>query len=370
MHIPLTSVAALAQFNIDSEGREHVRDLLLNVQDWQEWIDQVEIHGLSGFSNKHVTELHLPVPEALNAPLKALKMRHVAAAKARHKALQEIDAVFKRENLPYVALKGAALAPHLYGDAYLRPMRDMDLLVPRADLNRSGELLREIGYSMPDAQPSRFMRDMHQLPNATKTIDGFICSVELHHDGISREVPGHLYYPSNAAHMQTIEWDGLTFSALDDVRMLHQVARHLEGLHPSATLKLINVMDVIGLALKVLEAGRFDQLRSEFPHVINTLRCLHLLTPLPPQLLAELAPMPIKIVAGVGQIMGSLRNALNVKRPMSERLTLLFRPSDWWLHLYYGVDPDRSLFMVKWVRHPLRVANWLSRRIFSALLGG
>lgn len=370
MPTPLPSVAAFAQFSIQDEGREHVRDLLLNVPDWQVWIDQIELHGLSGFANKHIGEQRLVVPDALTAPLKALKMRHLAASQARYKALQEIDVAFAAEKILYLALKGAALAPDLYGEPYLRPMRDMDLLIPRVDIHRAGECLRGLGYTMPDSQPSKFMRDMHQLPNATKTIDGFICSVELHHDGISREVPGHFYYPESAEDLQTVTWNDLTFRALEDVVMLHQVARHLEGLHPSATLKLINVMDVVGLAQRVLLAGQFERLQRDYPHVLNTLRCLHLLTPLPVELQAVLAPMPVKPVSGVGEIMGSLRNALNVKRPFSERLRLLFRPSDWWLHLYYGVDPDKSLLWVKWFRHPLRVGNWLSRRIFSALLGG
>ena len=37
---------------------------------------------------------------------------------------------------------------------------------------------------------------------------------------------------------------------------------------------------------------------------------------------------------------------------LAERLQLLFRPSDWWLHLYYGVDPDKSLFWVKLPQWP------------------
>jgi hypothetical protein len=152
--------------------------------------------------------------------------------------------------------------------------------------------------------------------------------------------------------------------------MLHQVCRHLEGLHPGAALKLINVMDVIGLAMRVLELGKWLELERSYPHVLNSLRCLHLLTPLPVSLEKRLAPLSKKSISGTGEIMGSLRNALVHEQPFVERVRLLFRPSDWWLHLYYNVDPDKSLFLVKWFKHPLRVMNWLSRRLYSRLLGG
>jgi len=84
----------------------------------------------------------------------------------------------------------------------------------------------------------------------------------------------------------------------------------------------------------------------------------------------QLAPLPSKKITGVGEIMGSMRSALVEKKPFRERLRLLFQPSDWWLHLYYNVDPNKSLFWAKFVKHPLRILNWLSRRIYSGARGG
>jgi len=370
MHTPRASVIALARFSFSASELEHLRAELLAEDDWQAWIDQIEAHGLSGFANKHVDEHDLPIPDAVRLPLKVLKVRHQSAARARHKVLSEVDAVFKAHQIPYLGLKGAALMPHLFKEGYLRPMRDMDLLLPESVLLQAADLLREIGFDLPREQPSKFMRDMHQLPNATKTVDGFTCSIELHRDGISREVQGHLYYPEPSDARQTINWSGLQFEALEDLKMLHQVSRHLEGLHPGAVLKLINVMDVIGLAQRLLGQGRWAELKSRYPHVLNTLRCLHELTPLPEALRNELLPLAKDELSGVGEIMGSLRNALVSNRSLAERYQLLLRPSDWWLHLYYNVDPNESLFWVKWFKHPARVINWLSRRLYSGLLGG
>jgi hypothetical protein len=49
---------------------------------------------------------------------------------------------------------------------------------------------------------------------------------------------------------------------------------------------------------------------------------------------------------------------------------LLFSPSDWWLHLYYNVDPSNSLLIVKTIRHPATILAWLGQRLSSRLLGG
>jgi len=95
---------------------------------------------------------------------------------------------------------------------------------------------------------------------------------------------------------------------------------------------------------------------------------------LPASLQEQLQPLfnntTSKTISGVGDIMGSLRSALVQKQPIGERLRILFQPSDWWLHLYYNVDPNKSLLWVKCVKHPLRILNWLSRRLYSRLRGG
>lgn len=370
MHTPLPSVSALARFSFSPEELEHACFALKGEKNWQAWIDQIELHALSGFVNQHLADYDLPIPEELHLPLKALKARHTAAANARYQTLCEINEVFTENDIPFLGLKGAALMPYLYKEGYLRPMRDMDLLLPNSVLNKAADCLRDIGFDLPDAQPSKFMRDMHQLPNATKTVNGFVSSVELHRDGISREVTGHYYYPNSEQSIQQIQWRDLRFNALEDVQMLHQVTKHLEGLHSGAILKLINVMDVIGLAEHVRKTGQWQRLEKEYPHVINTLRCLHLLTPLSEELQRQVAPLPKKAPEGVGRIMGSLRSALLDKISIKQKLTQLLSPSDWWLHLYYNVDPSKNLWWVKLVRHPLRVSNWLLRRVYSGLLGG
>jgi hypothetical protein len=370
MHKPLQSVVAFAHFEFDQEMASHAQRMLDQVDDWQEWVNQVELHALSGFVNKHIKDYQLSIPEQVKQVLIALNFRHSSAATARYKTLCLIDEAFSKSGIDYLALKGVALMPRLYQQGQLRPMRDMDLLLPKSQLMDAAQALKSVGFDLPNDQPSKYMRDVHQLPNATLDVDGFTSSVELHHNGLSREIDDNVFYPETESQLQTIQWQQLAFNGLDDVTMLHQVTRHLEGHHSGAVLKLINVMDVIGLANEVHKQGRWSELMRAYPHVINTLRCLHLHTPLPMALQQELSPLPHSKPKQVGQIMGALGPVLIDQKGVKNKLKALLLPSDWWLHLHYNVDPDRSLLWVKLVRHPFKVSDWLSRRLYSWIRRG
>ena len=367
---PLPSVMSLARFELDDAALAYAVRALDDVSNWSLWLGQIEEHGLSGFASKHVSAYELPIPPATKLSLKALNVRHRAASAARHKALKEMAEAFAAESLDWVALKGAALMPHIYKVAELRPMRDMDILMPVEQLQKAASVMRELGYNLPTEQPSKFMRDMHQLPNASKKVNGFLVSVELHNDGISREVPGHFHFPTAKNQFQTIDWQGIPVNALADLPFAHQVSKHLEGLHTGALLKLINVMDVVGLAQHIVVNGQLDELAKEYPHVKNTLRCLHAYIPLPAELQEHVGGLPTKPIQGAGEIMVSLRTAMLGQHSFAKRMRLMLRPSDWWLYLYYNSDPSKSLVWIQWVKHPLRIFNWLSRRLYSRVLGG
>jgi hypothetical protein len=196
--------------------------------------------------------------------------------------------------------------------------------------------------------------------------------VEIHHDALSRDVPGHLFFEQVEPQLQTIAWRGLEFSTLSHEQMLHQVCKHLAGLHPGAILKLINVMDVVLYAEQYIDEINWPELHSKYSHVLNTLKCCHMIYPLSDQLQTKIGRTAFaqNELAGVGMIMLPLTHIINKRNSIAKQLELLFAPSDWWLHLYYNIDPNKSLLLVKWVRHPITIGHWLSKRLFSRLLGG
>lgn len=96
---------------------------------------------------------------------------------------------------PIVVLKGAALIPLVYGDAGLRPLLDIDLLVHPDDLDHVAGVLRELGYvQLPHLDPQLLLAEHHLVfrRNQGETVP---LTVELHW----RLVEGESTDPSSPA---------------------------------------------------------------------------------------------------------------------------------------------------------------------------
>ena len=63
----------------------------------------------------------------------------------RLQALAEVSEALDRAGIRMISMKGPLLALEAYGDPSLRTSRDLDVMVPEADLRRAGELLVELG---------------------------------------------------------------------------------------------------------------------------------------------------------------------------------------------------------------------------------
>src|SRR5574338_600535 len=74
-----------------------------------------------------------PVREQVLAGGRANAMRQLR----RHAALREIARSLEEAGIPLIVLKGMALAYLAYPDPFCRSMSDIDLFVPRADLERA-----------------------------------------------------------------------------------------------------------------------------------------------------------------------------------------------------------------------------------------
>lgn len=360
----------LARIELGCKEVDELGVLLAEVNDWNGVIRQAELYAVSGLLFKHVSSLPLKPPLDVMLSLKALSIRHRAAADARYKVVQELSSRFAEHDIAWVALKGLVLAPLLYPADELRPMRDIDVLVPRDQEALAADVIREMGFNLPLSQPSKFMRGSHQLPNATMLVNGFTISVEIHHDAFARDVPGHLFYEDVEPSLQIVQWRNMALPTLGHEQMLHQISRHLEGLHPGAVLKLINVMDVVLYSEQLIDDINWPLLRKRYSHVINTLRCLHFIMPLSPSLQAVVGGVIDTAPNNKGEIMQSLSHIFQRHNLVKKVLALLFTPSDWWLHLYYNVDPGKSLLLVKLVKHPVTIGGWLCKRLYSRLLGG
>ena len=361
---------SLARISLSGDEYSELKARLQALEDWQAFLRDAELNAIVPLIYRHFEEHKYQPPAEVKLSLKALQLRHRAAANARYQLMQELQNAFSEASIPLVGLKGVALAPMLYQEDYLRPMRDVDVLVPAESQTAAGEILRSLGFDLPEQQPSRFMRDSHQLPNATRQVNGFTISVEIHHDAISRDVPGSLKFCDVVDELKTVQWRELQVVTLGHEHMLHQVCLHLAGLHPGAVLKLINVLDVVLYAEKYIGEIDWARVARDYPHVVNTLRCLHYIVPLSASLQSKVGGVPQAALEGVGETMQPFVMISNSKQPLLQKLSALLAPPEWWMYLYYNVDPDKSLLITKLVRHPLNVIFWVGKRLYSGLLGG
>ena len=81
----------------------------------------------------------------------------------RYHQLQPVLAALRDRGIPVILLKGACLAEIVYRNIALRPMRDVDLLVPKTELARARTALLEYGCAHKPDDIDTFTRISHQL---------------------------------------------------------------------------------------------------------------------------------------------------------------------------------------------------------------
>src|SRR3954451_2652105 len=116
------------------------------VTSFDELATAAEQHGLDPLVLAHIERTGLAIPEDIRARLRARTTQHAHAAAVRGRVLANVRRAMAQATEPVLVLKGAALAHLVYGDPGLRPMRDVDLLVPTADTRRAVDLLTRCGF--------------------------------------------------------------------------------------------------------------------------------------------------------------------------------------------------------------------------------
>jgi hypothetical protein len=97
------------------------------------------------------------VREALRRDLFEFEMMRAGLAEAQARAAAALDGA----GVPFLALKGAALGATVYADPGLRPMTDVDLLVPPDRLDPALDALARAGFSTPREGEKNFWSDAY-----------------------------------------------------------------------------------------------------------------------------------------------------------------------------------------------------------------
>jgi hypothetical protein len=333
---------------------------------WSGVAERAESHGMAPLLSRHLATAGVRPPDDAHRTLQALVLRHRDANRIRREVLAEILRTFSAQGIEAVILKGAALSLLLYPDPGLRPMRDLDILVPPDRAREAQALLRDLGFDAPDTERNPYQTDHHHLPNATRRSGGLLMSVEVHHDALSRDRRAHLRLgdASLTDPPQPVAVEGVAARALGHHDMLRHLCFHT--FQPAEEIRLISLVDTAGYAARFADEIDWERLQQQEPGLVHTVRMTHFIHPLPPPLAQRIGLPKGLPPQGVGQGMKPLSQIFRRRRRVQDVLRDFLYPSDWWLHVRYAVPNDRSLVGCRFLRHPAQIGYALARRTVSA----
>jgi hypothetical protein len=358
--------------------------------EWEEVAAQAEAHGMAPLLYVHLKAAGAQPPLAVRRELQGLYLRHRQTNRVRMRVLRDILSVYDTAGIQALVLKGAALSHLIYPEPGLRPMGDLDILVPKSELWRAQSLLTELGFHAP-LPPSPMLPHRH-LPVATLQTEGLSIHVEIHYKLFSDYFDQAISYLRSTVALKTAsfadsastELDGLTNPphpfALADLTtytmghedMLWYLCQHLTShINVWESGRLIWIADIVSFAERFASEIDWGQIRRRCPAVIRMLSLLHFMTPLSDELLSKADIRIGRSPEGIGiEYQGWPRTQQMGWRERGYGRVLhdTIFPSEWWLRLRYKLGSVRPLFWHRWIRHPLYILGHVVR-VFLEWMG-
>jgi hypothetical protein len=253
---------------------QRLPSVLAAVPSFDELATAAEQHGMEPLVLAHIERTGLAIPFDVLGRLRARRTQHVHAAVVRTRVVSAVVGAMAQAGVPFLVLKGAALAHLVYGDPRLRPMRDVDLLIRKADGGRAQDVLMRCGFRPGGiAVPSRH----HHSQGMARTLEGATVTIELHHELMERtpflEPRG---YDDLLGRSQPFEWGGMSYRTLGCEDMLWHVYAHafvLHTMHPGA-IRLLSVADLVHATESWIDRIDWTRLRREYGRLLRALPVL------------------------------------------------------------------------------------------------
>ena len=325
---------------------------------WEPLCEAAEHHGLEPLLLTRLQCAGVAMPPSIALQLRGQWTRHAHAAGVRARVMGDVARAFEQASIPFLVLKGAALAQLVYDTPSLRPMRDVDLLLRVSDLRRADALLRGAGFA-PIGQT--VAPGYHHLQALSMTVDGAAVTIELHGEILRRTA---FIEPERFDDLrpgaQSFEWGGRRFLAPGREDMLWHVYAHafaINALRPG--IRLISVADLTHATRMWIDALDWPFMRRRRGRLLRALILLHQLTPWPPAILDRLHD-----AAGyrVRSARHDVRRTASLRPPVAAAFTWrdvwrrdVLWPRDWWFRMRYGIDGPARWLWYRGVGHPARL---------------
>ena len=375
---PLHALAALVSGRLPPQS--------VSEDQWPEIIPLARRHGLGPMllwviQQSGIDSHDHPLWEPLESAARAATINY-ALLKNTHR---RVTAALAAEGIPALWLKGIALAPSVYPLPRLRPMVDLDVLVPYTQREAALAIAVSLGFHPPQghywlqviAPPEDLQHHYHLMGG----VDSAIC-LELHYRlvGLEREAlltGEQLTWFWNQT--QELSHDGTRFTCLKPEAHLIYLCAHAILRHGEGDLHLLRYFD---LHLLVIQANPDwhvvveQALELRWSYAVE--RALSLVaqffdTPLPEFVFSQLRerrPDDEDISRATrlqsDNFRQEKRKLLLAQMPLTVRVGVLFRrifpPKNYMRH-FYAVIPGRSLF-------PYYAYHWFDagRKVFRSLL--
>lgn len=138
--------------DLEPEDCATIKGLITSSFDWQFFYQAASYHGVVPLVvatiDKYLKEV---VPNEQRLLLSKLGDQLARQNLLLLGEMFQMQDLFEAEGIPFVSFKGALVAVPYYGDLFLRPFSDLDLLVDHSNLDKTQDLLLRRGYKrIPD----------------------------------------------------------------------------------------------------------------------------------------------------------------------------------------------------------------------------
>jgi hypothetical protein len=338
---------------------------LSSVPSFDEVAIAAEQHGLDPLLLAHIDHAGLAIPADVRARLRARRTQHAHAAAVRVRMIADVVCAMAQAEVPFLVLKGAALAQLVYDDPRLRPMRDVDLLIRKADAGQALDVLMRCGF-----RPGGTLvpAHHHHLRGMARTMDGATVTFELHHELLARtlfvEPRG---YDDLTSRSQPFEWGAMTCRTLGREDLLWHVYAHAFAINDVRrdAMRLLSVADLAHATEAWIDQIDWAVLRRRYARLLRALHVLDDLVPWSPhvaQVLREQVERPASAVR-----VYPIDSDPNVSAGL---IPDVLWPPQWWFRMRYGITawPRRVWFRV--VGHPVHLALSAGRAVMTRLPRG
>ena len=315
----------------------------------------------------HLKAYGISYPQAVRKSLAAMYARQKLIAAAQAETLSEIITAFSAAGLDSVVLKGGALAHVIYPEPGLRPMEDLDILIPPDRAGNARAILLDLGFNAP-SPGTRYDRLQHHLPIAHRTRNGVTVSVELHTRAFNMMMRDSLSMTNMRQPLLDFSVAGHTMHTLNPVQMLWMQYLGLRKL--AEPLRYIQLADLVGMAEVLFDKIDWPALRATYPDLWHAYEAIHAFSPLGESVCATLGldPENPAAMAIIGQdYRGWPLHGFGEQRRHADKWRLLLNtlfPPEWWARLVYGVDTSRGMAGIRLFRHPQTFVQQGMRRLY------